>query len=263
MEVAAEMDEWMRHHAGEANYITLAGSGEPTLHSRFGDIIECAREYSNTPVALLTNGTTLHLPEVRAAASHADVVKVTLSSWNQSSFERIHRPPAGLKFKHVLNGEQLLRDEFDGDIWLEVVVLDGINSSNDDVARVAEIACSIRPDRIHLNTCVRPPAEKYSLPVGEDRLFELAGLFEPCAEVITKFHPTSSMSVEKNEAAILNMLRRRPCTAREIAGVFNMHLNEIAKFLGTLVRTSSVHTENRKNERYYFVQNTRENENAK
>ncbi len=261
-EVVEEMDKWMRHHPGEASYITLAGSGEPTLHSRFGEIIEFAREYPKTPVALLTNGTTLHLPEVRLAASRADVVKITLSAWDQKSFKSIHRPQSNLKFKQVLEGEQLLREEFQGDIWMEVVILKGINSERDDVLRIAEIARSIRPDRIHLNTCVRPPAEDFASPVSHELLSELAGLFEPCAEVITEFRPDSSSTFTDNETAILDILRRRPCTAQEMAKLFGMHLNEVAKHLGRLTRTSAVQVRSGKHDKYYFVQNAKGNKNG-
>lgn len=77
-EVIEELDDWIKS-GGEADYITLSGSGEPTLHSRFGEIIEFARGASSIPVALLTNGSTLGIPEVRAAAAKADVVKISLS----------------------------------------------------------------------------------------------------------------------------------------------------------------------------------------
>ena len=84
-EVFAELQEWLRR-GGKADYITLSGSGEPTLHSRFGEVLEFIHAKSAIPAVLLTNGTMLNLPEVRDAASHADVVKVSLSAWDQRSF---------------------------------------------------------------------------------------------------------------------------------------------------------------------------------
>ncbi len=256
--VIEEMDEWMRHHAGEINFITLAGSGEPTLHSRFGEILEIASEYPKTLVALLSNGTTLHLREVREAASFADVVKITLNAWDEDSFVRMHRPFPGLKFKQVLEGERCLREEFDGDIWMEVVILEGINSNKSDVSRIAELARSINPDRIHLSTCVRPPAEDFALPVSHERLSELAGLFEPCAEVIVDFSPSSSRAFSGNEKNILEMLRRRPCTSSQIANVFGMHLNEVSKYIGKLLRKGVIRTKGGGAGAYYSAVNLKE-----
>ena len=80
--VLAELEHWLKAK-GEADYITLSGSGEPTLHSAFGEVLKFIRSNSRIPAVLLTNGSMLHLPEVRSAACHADIVKVSLSAWDQ------------------------------------------------------------------------------------------------------------------------------------------------------------------------------------
>jgi len=80
--VLFELEDWLKKD-GRAQYITLSGSGEPTLHSRFGEVLEFINNKSTISTAVLTNGTMLHLPEVRHAAALANVVKVSLSAWNQ------------------------------------------------------------------------------------------------------------------------------------------------------------------------------------
>jgi len=65
--VMAELEEWLKTD-GQADYITLSGSGEPTLHFRFGEILEFIRTNSAIPAVLLTNGTLLDHAQVRDAA---------------------------------------------------------------------------------------------------------------------------------------------------------------------------------------------------
>jgi len=249
-DVVAEIAEWLRS-GGTADHITLAGSGEPTLHSRFGEVIERVRGMTAIPVALLTNGTLLHLPEVRQAACKADVVKVTLTAADETLFAQIHRPCEGVTFAQVLEGERRLRAEFTGQLWLEVFLLWGVNSTPAEVRRIAAMTREIRPDRVHLNTCVRPPAEASAEAVPAQRLAELATLFEPPAEVIAEFSTALSTKAKGTEAAVLALLQRRPCTAPQIALAFGLHANEVSKYLGKLLRTQRVRAEPRHGEVYY------------
>jgi len=248
--VVAEIADWLRR-GGKADYITLAGSGEPTLHSRFGEVIENVRGMTRTPIALLTNGTLLHLPEVRDAARLADVVKVTLAAADGALFEHIHRPCPGVTFEQVLEGECRFRAGFAGQLWLEVFLLWGVNSTPADVERIADLACQVRPHRIHLNTCVRPPAEGFAQAVPPERLRELARLFEPPAEVIAEFSGASSPAVLATEDTVLAMLRRRPATLVQVAQACGLHTNEASKYVGSLVRSRRVRVDRRDDDVYY------------
>ena len=62
-EVMAELDAWMAM-PGTADAITLAGSGEPTLHTGFGNVIRHTKDRVDTPVVLLSNGSTMQFSEV-------------------------------------------------------------------------------------------------------------------------------------------------------------------------------------------------------
>lgn len=249
-EVVAELAAWLQG-GGTADYITLAGSGEPTLHSRFGDVIEQIRHLTRIPVALLTNGTLLHLPEVRQAAGKADVVKITLSASTKALFSQIHRPCRGVTLSHLLAGARQLRTEFPGQLWLEVFLLWGINSTPAEVQRIAALAETVKPDRLQLNTCVRPPAETFALAVPPERLQTLAPLFRPPAEVIAEFTSGQPPLVQVNVDSILALLQRRPCTAPQIAQVFDMHANEVSKYLGQLLRAARIRPEKRHADMYY------------
>lgn len=252
-ETLAEIKHWLEND-GKADKITLAGSGEPTLHAGFGEILGFIKARTKIPVAILTNGSMLYLPEVRKAAAVADIVKISLSAWDQQSLETINRPAPGYRFEQLIDGEKKFRDEFKGRLWLEVFMLAGINATPAEVAKIATLVKQIRPDRVQLNTCVRPPAEESARAVPENKLRELADIFEPAAEIIAEYRAAKGGEVKVNEQAILEMLQRRPCTASQIAEVFGMHLNEVSKYLGMLTRSEQITATHRNNDIYYFAQ---------
>jgi len=248
--VIAELDTWLKAE-GTADFITLAGSGEPTLNSGFGRVIEFARNATSIPVALLTNGSLLIDPEVRAQAAGANVVKVSLSAWNQLSLEHVNRPAPEVEFKRLIEGQWLLRNQFQGELWLEVFLVWGTNTTPKDVAEIADLVRTIAPDKVQLNTTVRPPCEEYAYAVPEDQLRELAKLFEPTAEVIAEYSSDSSAKVHANEADILDMLERRPCTLDQLCAVFGLHRNEASKYVGRLMRTGKIIQHRKAGEAYY------------
>ena len=250
--VLAELHAWSKEN-GKADYITLSGSGEPTLHSGFGEVLRFIRSHSSSPAVLLTNGTLLHLPEVQEAASYAHIVKVSLSAWDQASFGWMNRPHPELSFHQVVEGQKAFRARFKGQLWLEVFLVAGMNSLPPDVAKIAALAKEIRPDRIHLNTAVRPPSENFVVPVSRERLESLTPFFCPKAEVIAEFEAKQRVEMQAAQEEIYSMLQRRPCTALEISETFNMHVNEVSKYLGKLLREKQIRAQVANTQLYYLA----------
>jgi wyosine [tRNA(Phe)-imidazoG37] synthetase (radical SAM superfamily) len=245
------LGEWLK--TGEsADYITLSGSGEPTLNSEFGRVIEFARNATSIPVALLTNGSLLSDPEVRAQAAQANVVKLSLSAWDQFSLDHINRPHRGVEFKRLIEGQWAFRKEFKGELWMEVFLIWGTNTTSKDVSRIAELAKAVGPDRVQLNTAVRPPCEEYAYMVPAHQMGALARLFDPPAEIIAEYTGDTSPKVHANEVEVLDMIHRRPCTLDQICRVFGLHRNEASKYLGKLTRTGQAQEQRRNGEVYYL-----------
>jgi wyosine [tRNA(Phe)-imidazoG37] synthetase (radical SAM superfamily) len=249
-EVEAEWDRW-RAMDGRADYVTLSGSGEPTLHSGFGELLALLKRSASMPVALLSNGSLFHLPEVRAAAAGADVVKVSLSAWDAASFRRINRPHPDLAFADMLAGLRAFRAQYGGRLWLEVFLVPGLNTAEESVDRLAAHAERLEPDEIHLNTAVRPPAEGFVEVLDRAELERLAARFRPRATVIAAHAPIAAAPAAVHEAAMLAMLRRRPCTLGQLASAFGLHVNEAAKFAGEWTRRKLVVVARREGEMYY------------
>jgi len=248
--VLDELQRWFAQDSA-TDYVTLAGSGEPTLHSRFGAVLEFIRSKNRFPSALLSNGMLFHLKEVRAAASAANVIKIALSAWDQVSFMKIVRPPANYPFARLLEGYAHFRSEFSGQIWLEVFVLEGLNSRPEQIARIAALAREFSPDRIHLNTTIRPPAEPAAKPVTRMQLLELAEMFQPRAEVIAEFSTSCQAHTPFDEESILSLVRRHPCTRQQIADAFGLPEHETATLLARLERKGRLQTERHGDDIYY------------
>jgi len=260
-DVLDELKDWLKTN-GNADYITLSGSGEPTLHSRFGEALEFIHANSKIPAVLLSNGTMFHLPEVRAAATCSDIVKVSLSAWDQTSYELMNRPHPQMRFEHLIQGQKAFRAQFSGQLWMEVFLVRGINSTPSDVRKIAGLAKEICPNRIQLNTAVRPPAEDFAAPLSRKRMEALTHLFHPTAEIIAEFNMIQAKSIQASQDTILSMLRRRPCIAEDIADVFDMHLNEVSKYLGKLIRTNQIRSDLKNGAVYYSAVSKKGKDNA-
>lgn len=244
--VCTELTRWLKED-GRADCITFAGSGEPTLYSRLGALIDFIKVHTAIPVIVLSNGTLLHRPEVRNDLLKADIVKVSLSAWDESSFQKINRPVPGLTFEKLLAGERAFRNEFPGELWLEVFLMEGINADPEQVRRIAAAAAQVRPDRIHLNTAVRPPAEAGVRPVAQTKLTALSGLFSPRAEGIAAFSADAGSGNSLNINKVIDLLRRHPATAGQLAQSFGV---ETATIL-PLLDDPRLQTEARDGETYY------------
>lgn len=227
--------------AWRPDYITIAGSGEPTLYSRMGELIEAIRSMTDIPVAVITNGSLLWQKAVRDELRHANVVLPSLDAGDNGLFRAVNRPHTAITFERLIAGLAAFRQEFRGEYWLEVLLLGGYTAIEEEVKKIKKLTARIKPDRIHLNTCVRPPAEDFAYAVDWRRLVELADLFTPPAEVITDFRPGASRpaSAECN-GQIPELLRRRPCTLRDLAAGLGLHPNEAAKEIERLLRSGLV-----------------------
>ena len=167
--------------------ITFSGSGEPTLNVFIGELIKGIKKNTSIPVAVLTNSTLLIHKSVRNALSKADLVIPSLDAATQDIFVRMNRPHKSIKIQQIIEGIKKFRQEFSGKIWLEILFVKGVNDSLAHLKKLKAAISEINPDKIQLNTVVRPPAEKSSLPVTPQELANFRKFFGTKAEVIAEF----------------------------------------------------------------------------
>ncbi|MEN6472483.1 MAG: radical SAM protein [Syntrophaceae bacterium] len=250
--VVAELKEML---TSRPDYITVSGSGEPTLYARLDELIAAIHALTDIPVAVLTNGSLLWQSEVRRQLREADLVIPSLDAGTPSLFQAVNRPHPGITFEKMTEGLALFREEYHGDYWLEVFILDGLTANISEVRRIASCAAAIGTERVQLNTVTRPPAEDYALGVDRRRLEDLATLFQPPAEVIADFHGVHAQpDFTATREAVLQMIRRRPCTLEDIGDGLGLHRHETLKYVEALVNSGRIKAVANHGRVYYAAQ---------
>jgi wyosine [tRNA(Phe)-imidazoG37] synthetase (radical SAM superfamily) len=219
------------------DHLSLSGSGEPTLHSQIRSIIKGIKGMSKTPVAVLTNGSLLYDKEVREDLLLADVVLPSLDAVSQEVFQKINRPPGGFSIDKVIAGIIEFRRIYRGQIWLEILFCRDVNDGQDELRRMKEAIDRIRPDRIHLNTVVRPPAETWARPLNAEELEKIRPFFGDRASIITEFdrHLLPASEGDRREE-ILKILRRRPLSNVDLSKGMGISPEELEREIHPLVK---------------------------
>ncbi len=231
-EILTQLRAWLAQ--GEpADILTLCGSGEPTLHLHFGDVLRFIREETPYPSLLMSNGSLFTDPRVRRDAALASRVKVSLHSWDQASFETITRPQTGLDFAAIVEAYRAFRQTYTGQLDVEVFLIPGVNDSPDQTRRILAILQTIRPDTVTLNTAERPPADSSVKPLSPQRLAELRTLFAQAAAP----RQTPIATSPYTETALRELLIRHPLTIPQFAHHFGQTETVIRAALGRIAQT--------------------------
>ena len=175
--VIGELREFFaRSNAPHVDWISFVGSGEPTLHSELGEMIRAAKDLQRAPVAVLTNGTGLSDGIVRRELAAADLVMPTLSAADETLHRRIHRPHPALNFAQHVAGLKTFRAEFDGKLWIEVMLLRGVNDAEEQLSRLARLIREIGADEVQITLPTRPPAEAWVEPPDAEGLMRAVAI---------------------------------------------------------------------------------------
>ncbi|MBE0655061.1 MAG: radical SAM protein [Bacteroidales bacterium] len=251
-------EELLHYFSNNPNpdYITFSGSGEPTLNSKIGEVLRFIKKFKpDIPVAVLTNGTLLNNIAVREEIMQADLVLPSLDAATESAFKKVNRPAPGLTVENYISGLADFRKEYPGKIWLEILFIPGFNDDPENLEALKEAIRSIQPDKIQLNTLDRPGVLDDLHPAPVSWLRNIAkewGL--PNVELIAA--PASRKKIkafrQDTETAILETIYRRPCTAKDLADILGLHLNEVNKYLDVLEAENKV--EVKRGERGIFYQ---------
>ncbi len=166
------------------DYISLSGAGEPLLNSGISSLIRGIRAITDIPIALITNASLLKNKTVKQEISGVDVILPSLDAIDKEAFEIIDRPGPNLKIENIINGLIELRKGFKGKIYLEVMIIAGVNDKLDVFSRFKQVISKINPDKIHLNTPKRHTSERGVLAPPEKILNKIKELLGPKCEII-------------------------------------------------------------------------------
>jgi wyosine [tRNA(Phe)-imidazoG37] synthetase (radical SAM superfamily) len=234
------------------DYITLAGSGEPTLHSGIDDLIFRIKEITDIPVAVLTNGSLLWMPDVRNSLKAADIVLPSLDAGSDQLFQYVNRPHSDIIFSKMLEGLVKFREEFTGKYWLEVFLLGGVTTIEAQVNILSHCINLICPDKVQVNTVTRPPAEDFAEPVPQKTLEAITNRLYKNVEVIADYesiHEQQDFPIRRKD--VLTLLKRRPCSVEDIAEGLGLHRNEVVKYIEELSSQGKIEAKPQNQQLYY------------
>lgn len=255
--IIQELAEYLRHPKADLDFITLAGSGEPTLNLGLARIIAAIKELTDTPVAVLTNGALLHLPEVRRDLAGADVILPSLDVAIEETWRAINRPLAEQSLAQLLDGLAALRREYRGRIWLEVMVLKGLNDTEEELSALRRAIKPLAPDKVQLNTAVRPGVKASALPLDPEEMQAVAAFFGAGAAVIASSPRPASAETAVSDARFIEMLSRRPMTAADVAEVLGLPLELVQKRLKHLYKTGAISYSRYQDQGFYHGQSNK------
>jgi len=223
------------------DFITFSGSGEPTLNSAMGEMIDQIKAMPATPVAVLTNGTLFYLPEVREDVMDANVIVPSLDAVSTEVFEKLNRQHPELSVDRMVTGLKALRKEFHGQIWLEVMIVRNINDSMDELKKIATAIHDINPDKVQVNSVFRPAAERAIEPALMETLELAKLLFGDKAEIIEEFRSDRHNAVvEDIKGSIIQLIKRRPCSIGDISNSLGLHESVVIKYIALLLKEQRI-----------------------
>ncbi len=254
--ILAEIRQSLASHAkGEIDWITFVGSGEPTLHLGIGWLIREIKKITQIPIAVITNGSLLYLPELRAELLPADAILPTLDAGDAETYKKINRPLGELSFERLVDGLIALRAEYEGKLWVETMLIKGVNDSLAALGLLAETLAKIRPNAVHLNLPTRPPAETWVQPPDEEALLRASAVLGEIAQIVTPIQGEFDLSGYENIAdAVLSIVTRHPMRENQlVANLARWCPDEISETLSKLSADGRIQVVERYGVRFWSV----------
>ena len=209
---------------------------------------------SPIPVAVLTNGSLLYLEEVRDDLRQADIILPSLDAVSKEVFTRINRPHKGISAEKVIEGLVEFRKVYQGQIWLEILFCKGINDGENELHQMKRAVDRIQPDRIHINTVVRPPAEPWAAPLNSEEMEKIQAFFGERALIISEFdrHPLSLPEINVKEE-IFRILKRRPLSLVDLSQRMAIPKEELETTMQLMLEEGKIKTRRFGDSIYYEV----------
>lgn len=230
--------------------VTIVGEGEPTLYFGMGELIEQLKEQTSKPIAVITNGALLYEPQLRLELAKADIVLPTMDAYDERSLKAINRPHKEIEFSQVFDGLKVFSKEYSGQLWIEIMLLAGVNDDDVSLHKYLEMLAELKYERLYLNTPVRPPAEKQVKPLGEAGMRHAV---EVLGGISLDFFASEGFqsNLHDSYAAIMSIIKRHPMNQFEIESFLKIRNEDAIVFLRRLESDSAVKVVNYKGYKTY------------
>ena len=242
----------------EIDWITFVGSGEPTLHSGLGGLIRRVKSLTDKPVAIITNGALFYRREVRQELLAADAVLPSLDAGNPQLYRKVNRPWPDLTFERQIEGLSAFRREYAGKLWVEVMLIQGLNDTEEALREIADVLAVIEPDIVHLGLPTRPPAEAWVQPSDEEGLLRAHAILGEIAHVVHPAAGSFDLSGYDNLAdAVMGIITRHPMREDELVKTLERYSpSELKSVLESLIDNNRAQIVTRYGVRFWCASNS-------
>jgi len=240
-EILNELKIFLKEFEGQIDYVTFSGSGEPTLNSKIGYMIEEIKKFSNIPVAVLTNASLIFREDVKKDLLKADLIKCTLDAATDKYFKRVNQPESTLSIKKIIDGIVQFSKEYKGQLLIEIMLVRGVNDTEENYRELNKTLKLIKSALVQITTVVRPPSFGFAKPLSKEELIFAQEKIGNNSRIIGEFSRKTNKAYRKNlEDAITNSIRIRPQTIDDLSSGLEVHRDEILKYIELLEKEDRI-----------------------
>ncbi len=201
--------------------ITITANGEPTLYSQLKTLVEKLNKIKNkSKLLILSNASTIYKKEIRDILVDLDIVKLSLDAAIPDVFKKVDRPLPSISIEKIIDGIGKFRKVFSNTLIIEILLVKNINDSKENLEKLAHILKEIKPDRVDIGTVDRPPAYRVK-PLTNNELLKAAEYFKGLNVNIVYSHESNPVKYYFSEKDIINTLKRRPLTLKDVELLFD------------------------------------------
>ncbi|UCE07067.1 MAG: radical SAM protein [bacterium] len=254
-EVLSELNQFLSADP-QLDYVTFSGAGEPTLHIGLGKIVTFIKtNFPHYKLAILTNSSLFYQKVLRAEIIDIDLILPSLDAADEDIFHKINRPHPEIGLNQIISGLIELRKIHQGQMWLEIFIVPRLNDSPDHIDKLKQAIHQIKPDIVQLNTLDRPGTTSWVTRALQDQLEDIAKQLDWHTEVIAQFPDRKASKAYQRdiESAILEIIKRRPCTLEDLSRMLGLHVNEVNKYLDVLIKADKIHARQMERGLFYWA----------
>lgn len=242
--ILSEIDDFLEHNI-PPDYITFSGSGEPTLHSRLGEMLAfLKKKYPHIKLAVLTNSIMLHDKALHNELLYADLIAPSLDAVSEDIFRKIDAPARNVDISRVSENLKEFAVKFlsypDKQLWIEIFVVDGLNDTNREIARFIDVLKSVPYSIVQLNRLDRAGTMSTLQPASMKSLLHMKQCFIDAGlsniEIIGKCKNRNDiLNYQKSiETVVLESLARRSLSLDDLQIMSGMSAEKIGGYLDIL-----------------------------
>ena len=220
-QIVSAIKEGLAEHE-DIDVLTITANGEPTMYPYLSKLIdEINKIKGNTKVLILSNAATIDDAKVQEALLKFDEVKLSLDCATQKCLKKLDRSHSGIEVENIKAGMLAFKQKYTGPLVIEILVVQTLNDSKEEIAKLNAYLLKLQPTRIDLGTIDRPPAFDVK-PVTYKNLLEISHWFDATLPVyIASRKKSDRSSASYTYEEILDTLAKRPLTNEDMEALFD------------------------------------------